>query len=75
MKEYRNFTEKELKWVRSLERIMKKAPNTLFMFVGTGINIHVKDSDNKRYMNGDSVDNTSPAISVFTEMDTDGGDY
>ena len=73
--EYREFTDSELKWIRSFERVMKKAPKSLFMFVGAGINIHPLDYDNNRYMKGDSVDNLSPIIGITTPMNCDGGDY
>jgi len=74
--EYREFTDKELKWLRSFERIMKKAPDTLFMFVGAGFTIYAKDENNNRYMadNG-AVDCLANSLSIATEMECDGGDY
>lgn len=75
--EYRYFTNEELKWINSFQKIMKKAPDTLFMFVGGSyfINIFSKDENNCRYMNGSSVDGKAPCISIETDMECDGGDF
>ena len=74
---YREFTEKELKWIKSFEKVMKEAPETLFMFVGGSyyVNIFSKDESNCRYMNGSSVDSNAPLISIETKMEVDGGDF
>lgn len=76
-KEYRDFTEKELKWIKSLQRLMKKAPSSLFMFVGDGITILPLDEHGERYLTEfggmDSCDNNE--ISIQTPMDYDGGDW
>lgn len=77
--EYRQFTEDELKWVKSLERVMKKAPSTLFMFVG-GSNgtmvIYPKNEDNVRYMTKHGgVDDEAPNKHVSSKCEMDGGDW
>lgn len=76
MKQYREFTKDESKWLRSFERVMKKAPDTLFMFVGNGIQVYPLDENGNRYM-GDSggVDGSCPHEGICTNMQTDGGDY
>lgn len=77
-KKYRDFTEEELKWIKSLERCMKKAPSTLFMFVG-GTNgtmeIYPKDNNNKRYFKGYSVDSNAPNVRIKSNIEMDGGDW
>jgi len=71
MKKYRKFTKAELKWIRSLERVMKKAPENLFMFIAGGMMIY---SD--RYMSETGgVDDKAPSISIITSINMDGGDY
>ena len=73
---YRNFTEKELKWLKSFDKVMKKAPGTLFMFVGNGIAIYAKDENNNRYMTGmGGVDCSATQWVTVTDIDNDGGDY
>lgn len=81
MKEYREFTDEEKKWIESLQRCMNKAPNTLFMFVG-GSNgsmvIYPKDENNDRYMtDGRSagVDGYAPSVSIKSNIEMDGGDW
>ena len=69
--EYREFTEPELKWIRSFDRVMAKAPGSLFMFVGSGFTIYPG-----RYMtDSGSVDPYAPSICVQTELEYDGGDW
>lgn len=75
MKEYRKFTAKESTWIKEFEKVMKKAPNTLFLFVGSGISVFTKDENNERYMNGDSVDSQANHVGITTKMEYDGGDY
>jgi hypothetical protein len=72
---YREFTEKEKKWLNSFQRVMKKAPNTLFMFVGPSVTIYTKDENNNRYMDAHSVDGFATSEQIFTDIDYDGGDY
>ena len=75
---YREFTEKENKWLNSFKKIMKKAPKTLFMFVGPSITVYAKDENNNRYMSridNKSVDSDATAEWIDTNMDFDGGDY
>lgn len=73
--DYRKLTEKEEKWIKSFERVMGKAPDTLFMFVGAGaVLIIPKDENNDRYMVGGGMDGT-PAIHIPTKMECDGGDW
>jgi hypothetical protein len=78
--EYREFTEEELIWIKSFQRIMKKAPNTLFMFVGGSQGtcyIYPKKPDGDRYMTGrgGGVDSNAPSIDVVSPMEMDGGDW
>ncbi len=71
MKEYREFTEDELKWIRSFERVMAKAPSKLFMFVGAGIVIYSGRVHNEH----GNVDGNAPNRGIQTPMSYDGGDY
>jgi hypothetical protein len=74
--EYRDFTEEELKWIKSFERVMKKAPSSLLMFVGTGIYIHPLKENGERYIGSfGEIDGQAPSVLVQTPMDADGGDY
>jgi len=76
MKKYREFTQDELKWIRSLERVMKKAPDTLFMFIAGGMFIFCKDEYNKRYMTETgSMDANALCQTIDSEIDMDGGDF
>lgn len=74
--EYREFNKEELKWISSFQKVMGKAPKSLFFFVGAGNTIFPKDENGNRYLkdNG-SVDGDCPAIYVSTPMECDGGDY
>lgn len=77
--EYREFTDEELKWIRSLERCMKKAPESLFMFVGGScgtMTIYPKNEENDRYMNEfGSVDGLAPSVGIYSKIEMDGGDW
>lgn len=73
--EYREFSEKENRWIKSFEKVMKKAPGSLFMFVGAGVTIYPKDENNQRYMNNNSMDGCATSATIITLMDCDGGDY
>ena len=80
MKEYRAFTEKELKWLQRLENLCKKAPETIFLFVGSGnLQFYTKDENNRRYMvsygGAEGVDDNAPNFSVIVPFENDGGDY
>ncbi len=79
MKEYRPFTEKELNWLQRLERLCKKAPNTIFLFCGSGtLNFYAKNENNERYMTdkmGGVVDQDAANFSIFAPFESDGGDY
>ena len=71
MKKYRQFTEEEIKWCKSFESLMNKAPKDLFMFVGAGFAIY-----SERVMtDGGAVDDNCPSFSITTPMTYDGGDY
>ena len=73
---YRKYTEEELKWINSFKRVMKKAPSTLFLFVGAGVTVFPKDEHNDRYMTEfGGVDGEADGIDISTKMDCDGGDY
>ncbi len=77
--EYRDYSKEELAWIKSLERVMAKAPNTLFMFVG-GSNgtmvIYPKNEDNERYMNAEgAVDGNAPSTHISSKCEMDGGDW
>lgn len=77
--EYRKFTSKEEKWLKEFSAIMKKAPNTLFMFIGPSIMVYPKDENNERYMHmrsgSLSVDGDATSCAITTKMEFDGGDY
>ena len=76
-KEYRDFTEEEVKWIKSLKRVMKKAPDTLFMFLGSGsMVIYPLDENNQRYLTNDgSIDGLATNDHVNSPMEMDGGDW
>lgn len=76
MGKYREFTKAEKKWIERLQRVMNKAPENLFMFIGGGMIIYTKEKNNERYMNeAGSVDQNAPSRGILTHMDMDGGDY
>lgn len=76
MKYYRDFTTKENKWITRFEKVMKNAPDTLFMFVGAGIVIYPKKNNNERYMTEyGNVDDNAKNRGIFTLIEFDGGDY
>jgi len=72
---YRDFTNKEKEWIKKFEKIMKSAPNTLFMFVGSGCTIYTKNENGHRYMNGTSIDEKAPSIDIISPIEMDGGDW
>lgn len=73
---YRDFTEKELRWIKGFEKVMKVAPNSLFMFVGSGVTIYALDENGQRYMKENlSVDSDATNAAIITNIDYDGGDY
>lgn len=76
MKEYREYTELELGWIEAFRKLMAKAPDTLFLFVGSGITIFPLDKTGHRYM-GDfgGVDGNANGEGIATKIDYDGGDY
>jgi hypothetical protein len=77
--EYREFTKEEEKWIRSLERVMKKAPNTLFMFCGGSYGsmyIMTKDENNQRYLApGGAMDSKTTLTEISCGCEVDGGDW
>ena len=75
--EYREFTQEERKWIRSFEKIMKKAPSSLFLFIASGEPIiFPKDEYGSRYVSQNkSMDNCAPSVFIRTNMDCDGGDF
>ena len=74
---YREFSNKELVWIRKFERLMKHAPESIFMFVGSGsVVIYATDESGKIYMKPTGgVDDDADSISVSTPMLCDGGDW
>lgn len=79
MTEYREFTKKELKWIDRLKKLMSKAPDTLFMFVGGSsgsMYIYTKDENNDWYMSETGgVDDYAPCQSIESPIEMDGGDW
>lgn len=74
--DYREFSEEETKWLKSFKRIMKKAPDTLFLFVSGGVLIGTKDENNERYIaESGGMDNDANWENVPTNMEVDGGDW
>lgn len=74
--EYRQFTDNELKWIKSFERVMKKAPDTLFLFIGAGNTVFAKDEANNRYITeAGGMDGYATSVDIQTPMDCDGGDF
>lgn len=75
--EYRDFTDQEIKWIKSLERVMKKAPDTLFMFIGAGsMIIHpLKENGNRYITDTGAMDGNAPGEYIPTKMVMDGGDW
>jgi len=72
---YREFTSKEEVWINEFEKLMKKAPDTLFLFVGEGVSLYPLNEKGERYMNRDSVDSSCPHKIIITKMQCDGGAY
>ena len=74
---YRTFTQEELKWIKSFQRCMNKAPENLFIFAGSGdFVVYPKDENGDRYMNRvGSVDEYAPNINVTMPCESDGGDW
>jgi len=74
--DYREFTEEETKWLNSFQRVMKRAPETLFMFVAGGILVGTLDENNERYLaEVNAMDSKANWVSVPTKMEVDGGDW
>ncbi len=76
--DYRAFTTEEEKWIKSLQRCMNKAPETLFMFVGGSCGsmvVYTKDEENHRYMIGGGVDGSAPNVGILSPIEMDGGDW
>lgn len=74
--DYREFTDEELKWIKSLQRCMNKAPENLFIFAAGGsFSIYPKDENGNRYMVGGSVDSNAPSEIVNMPCESDGGDW
>ena len=71
MKEYRDFTEEEIKWIKSLKRLMRKAPQ-IFLFVANGTMCILPE----RYINEfGSIDHKAPCENIPTSCEVDGGDW
>ena len=76
MTQYRQFTDQELQWIRSFERVMKKAPDSLFLFVGVDIAVYSKDENNQRYVtSAGAIDDNAPNVTILSSIEYDGGDY
>lgn len=76
MKTYRDFTSKEEKWIKDFEKVMAKAPDSLFMFVGSGSVVIYPLTKEGRYMSyHGGVDPYATSVTVSTKMDCDGGDW
>jgi hypothetical protein len=75
--EYRDFTDKERRWLKKFVNVMDEAPDTLFMFCGAGsLIVYTKDDENIRYTLGHGgVDDGAPSMEIRTDMETDGGDW
>lgn len=75
--EYRQFTDEELTWIKRFRRVMNQAPDTLFMFNGSGsLIVYTKDENNDRYVTAHgAVDDDAPCMEITTTMETDGGDW
>jgi hypothetical protein len=69
---YKDFTPKDLKWIDEFQKVMKKAPPYLFIFVGSK-NMVVYP---QRYMTDiGGVDGNAPNRSVIANCEVDGGDW
>lgn len=77
-KTYRKFSKREETWLKKLDQLMRKAPKTIFMFVGgsRGLEFYTKDENNHRYMTErNSVDGFATNFSISPPFECDGGDY
>lgn len=77
MSEYREFTEEELKWIKSFQRVMQKAPSSLFLFC-EDINVFIiaMDANNRPIMTErGAYDSEASRISIKTPMYHDGGGF
>ena len=73
---YIEFTTKEKAWLKEFDKVMRKAPDTLFMFVGEGVVVYAKDENNERYMSEyGGMDSNATGFSIQTKMECDGGGY
>lgn len=74
----REYTEEEKKWIGRLKRVMKDAPETLFMFVGGSsfeLVVMPKDENGERYLNGYGMAQTHNLIHIESPIEMDGGDW
>jgi len=76
MDNYREFTEEEIKWIKSFRRVMKKAPNSLILFAGGYLAICPLDENNKRYEdNTGGMDGMVRTENIHTKMLFDSVDW
>ena len=76
--EYREFTKEEISWAKELQKVINKAPSTLFLFMSGGLKVIPLDENNDRYVvSGGSMDANAPMIHILNKnnMDMDGGDW
>lgn len=69
--DYRNFSDKDLKWIKRFDKVMKDAPSDLFMFVGNGQVVVYSE----RRMDNGGVNDDVPSMTITTKMECDGGDW
>lgn len=72
--EYREFSKKDEAWLDEFEKVMKKAPRNLFLFVGSG-SLVVYSERRMDGSNGDGVNPNVPSRHINTKMICDGGDW
>jgi len=72
MTKHREFTKREEEWIKDFGKVMRKAPRSLFMFVGSGDVVVYAG----RVMNEHkSVDQYNTNRVIKTNMECDGGDW
>jgi hypothetical protein len=72
--EYREFSKKDDAWINEFEKVMRKAPKHLFLFVGSG-SVVVYSERKMDGSDGEGVNQEVPSRHITTKMMCDGGDW
>lgn len=72
--EHREFSKKDEAWISEFEKVMRKAPRNLFLFVGSG-SVVVYSERKMDGSDGTGVNPDVPSRHIRTNMICDGGDW